>query len=117
MKYAALLIGAIGFATLLNTRLIARADDLAPSTILSNPASYDGQPVAVQGTIQNFSTRQTANGGTVSTYKVCDTQCVAVLDPGNGAQLNGRSATIAGTFHATLNIRGRKLTNIIVVAQ
>jgi len=40
-----------------------------------------------------------------------------VLDPSGGAQINGRSATINGTFHAMLQMRGRKLTNIIVIAR
>jgi|ERR1700683_1038388 hypothetical protein len=117
MKYAALLMAAIGFAAILNSPIIARADDLAPSMILSNPQTYDGQPVAVQGTVQKYTTRQTPRGGTVSTYQVCDQQCVTVLDSSDGAQLNGRNAIVTGTFHATLQIGGRKLTNVVVIAQ
>jgi hypothetical protein len=117
MKYATLLIGAIGFAALLNTPLVARADDLAPSTILSNPQSYDGKSVAVQGTVQNYTTRLTPRGGTVASYKVCDQQCVSVMDPSGGAQVNGGSATVNGTFHATLQMRNQKLTNVIVISQ
>jgi hypothetical protein len=49
--------------------------------ILSNPQTYDGQPVAIQGTVQKYTTRQTPRGGTVSTYQVCDQQCVTVPSP------------------------------------
>ncbi|MGB6060922.1 MAG: hypothetical protein WBG27_04400 [Candidatus Aquilonibacter sp.] len=63
MKYLSLLIGAICFATIVNSPTIARADDLSPTAVVSNAQSYDGKAVQVQGTVQDFSTRKTQRDG------------------------------------------------------
>jgi hypothetical protein len=114
MKYLSLLIGAICFATIVNPPIIARADNLSPSAIVSNAQSYNGKSVQVQGTVQDFSTRKTPRG-TISTYKVCDQQCVAVVDSDGGTQTNGDSVTVSGTFHASLQARRQTYTNVILI--
>ena len=113
MKKSSLLAGALCSA-LITAPIVAAAADLSPSTILSNAQSYDGQSVAVQGTITDFSTRQTRRG-TVATYKICDQKCVDVLDPNASTQTNGNSVTINGTFHASINEGRQTYSNVIVI--
>jgi len=94
--------------------IIASAAVITPSTVLSNTQSYDGQPVSVSGTVKGFSTRRTPRG-TISMYQLCDRQCVNAVDRAGGAQTNGSTATVNGTFHASLQTRRQTLTNVIVV--
>ncbi|MGB6986805.1 MAG: hypothetical protein WBD74_12595 [Candidatus Aquilonibacter sp.] len=111
-----LLVGAACFAALANAPLLVRAADLTPSNLLANTRSYDGQPVSVQGTVKNFSTHKTLRG-TISTFQVCDQQCVSVVDETGGAETNSADVTVSGSFHTTLQARRQTYTNVIVIQQ
>jgi hypothetical protein len=114
MRKSSLLIGPLWAAALVLAPAFACAADITPSTILSNTQSYDAQSVSVAGTVKGFSTRQTRRG-TVSTYQVCDDQCVNAVDPSGASETNGNKATVSGTFHTSLKTRRETLTNVIVV--
>ncbi len=101
-----LLAAAVCFAGLASAPLLVHAADLTPSNLLANTQSYDGKSVSVQGTVQNFS-RHTTPRGTISTYQVCDQQCVNVVDAKGSALTNGGNVNVDGTFHASLQEQRR----------
>jgi hypothetical protein len=94
----------------------AIAATLAPSSIVANPASFDGKSVTVTGKVTGFKTSATPMG-TVAGYQLCDAKCIVVIDQTNHAQSNGSQATVTGTFHATFKGPRKTFTNALVIAR
>ena len=93
---------------------IALAAALAPSTIVANPASYDGKSVTVTGKVTNFQMQNTM-AGQVAGFALCDTKCVVVIDKTHQSRSNGATATITGTFHTTFKGPRKSFNNAIVI--
>ena len=95
---------------------IAAAAAIAPSTILANPASYDGKSVTVTGKVAHFQTSSTPMG-TVAGFQLCDSKCVVVIDRTNTSHSDGARATVAGSFHVTFKGPRKTFNNAIVVGR
>lgn len=95
---------------------IAAAAAIAPSTILANPASYDGKSVTVTGKVTHFQTSSTPMG-TVAGFQLCDSKCVVVIDKTNQSHSDGASATITGMFHVTFKGPRKTFNNAIVIGR
>lgn len=93
--------------------LLAQAA-MAPSAIVANPASYEGKPVTVTGTISNLQVNKTMFRK-VTGYQLCDTKCVVVIDQTNAAHHNGEQATVSGTFQSTFKGPKRSFKNAVVI--
>jgi hypothetical protein len=90
---------------------------ISPSTILADPSSYEGKPVSVLGKVASFQS-QKMGSATVTSFQLCDTACVQVIDQTGASQYaDGDQATASGTFHAT--IKGPRLTfnNVILITR
>jgi hypothetical protein len=93
--------------------LIAQAA-LAPSTILGNPASYEGKTVTVSGTVSNLQVSKTMFRK-VTGFQLCDKKCVVVVDETNAARHNGEQATVSGTFQTSFKGPKRTFKNVVLV--
>jgi hypothetical protein len=89
------------------------AQAVAPSTLSASSSSYDGQDVTVSGTVKNPGTRQTRRG-TATTYQLCDSACINVVQFGDTNVSDGSKLTVSGRFRATFG-RQRALTNVLIV--
>lgn len=86
---------------------------VAPSALSADPSTYDRQDVAVSGTVKNPGTRQTRRG-TATTYQLCDSACINVVQFGGTAVTDGSTVTVAGRFRATFG-RQTAMTNVLIV--
>lgn len=89
------------------------AQTVAPSALSANPSSYDQQDITVSGTVKNPGTRQTRRG-TATTYQLCDTACINVVQFGSANVSDGSNQTVSGRFRATFG-RKRTMTNVLIV--
>jgi hypothetical protein len=92
----------------------AIAKTLTPSTIVADPASYDGKAVTVSGTVAHFQTSKTLLG-TVAGFQLCDSACIVVIDEKNSTHQNGDKVTVSGTFHVTFKGQRRMFSNAVVI--
>ena len=92
----------------------AIAATLAPSAILANPSTYDGQSVTVAGTVSNFTSKSTAMGQ-FTVFQLCDSKCVNVLDKTNQTHANGSTATITGMFHVSFKAPHKTWSNVVTI--
>ena len=90
------------------------ADALAPSTIVADPASYEGKTVHVSGTVAKYQTTKTMMG-TIAAFTLCDAKCVVVIDETNTAHKDGDTVAVAGVFQTTFKGRQRTFSNVVVV--
>lgn len=116
MKKSSFFTGALCAAALSLAPVVAFAANMAPSQILANTQSYDGQAVSVSGSVNDFSTKSSRRG-TVSLYRLCDSKCVDVVDLSGTTQSNGSDVTVSGTFRSTLQTPKKTFTNVVVVGQ
>lgn len=100
------------FLCLLPVTALAAA--LAPSTLVANPASYDGKTVTVTGTVSNVQTSSTM-AGKVTGFQLCDSKCIVVIDKTNQSRSSGATATVTGVFHTTFSGPRRSFKNAVVV--
>lgn len=89
------------------------AQTVAPSGLAADPSTYDGQDVTVSGTAKSLGTRQTRRG-TATTYQLCDSACINVVQFGGTAVTDGSTVTVAGRFRATFG-RQTAMTNVLIV--
>ena len=89
------------------------AQTVAPSALSADPSTYDGQDVSVSGTVRNPGTRQTRRG-TATTYQLCDSAYINVVQFGGAAVTDGSKLTVAGRFRATFG-RQTTMTNVLIV--
>jgi hypothetical protein len=94
--------------------IAAVAATLAPSAIVANPSTYDGQNVTVAGTVSKFKTKQSAVGE-FTRFELCDTKCILVVDKTAQAHTDGSSVTVSGTFHASYKGPKATMTNVVTV--
>jgi len=102
--------------TLAAAPALALAAALVPSTIVANPAAYDGKSVTVTGKVGSFQTSSTPMGP-VAGFQLCDAKCVVVIDKTNAARTDGSTATVTGTFHATFKGPRKTFTNAVVIGK
>lgn len=95
---------------------VAVAAALAPSAILANPSNYDGKSVTVTGKVTGFQTSQTTMG-TVAGFRLCDSDCVTVIDQKGQARTEGSTVTVTGTFHTTFKAPRRSFSNAVVISK
>lgn len=89
------------------------AQSVAPSALATDPSNYDGQDVSVSGTVKNPGTRQTRRG-MATTYQLCDSACINVVQFRGAAVTDGSTVTVAGRFRATFG-RQTAMTNVLIV--
>ncbi len=94
--------------------LPAAAADLAPSTLVASPSTYEGKAVSVAGTVAKYQTSKTLMG-MVAAYQLCDTKCIVVIDETNTAHKDGDKVTVSGTFQTTFKGRQRSFKNVVVI--
>lgn len=113
MTFTASLTGTLILGLLTSLAAPAGATDLTPTALLASASRYDGQSVTLEGTVQGFGTHHTRRG-TVALFRLCDAQCVNIVDPSGTSRSDGSPATITGTFHLSLHARTKTFTNVIV---
>jgi hypothetical protein len=89
------------------------AQTVAPSALSADPSTYDGQDVTVSGTAKSLGTRQTRRG-TATTYQLCDTACINVIQFGASDAAEGGNVTVTGRFRATFG-RQTTIKDVLVV--
>jgi hypothetical protein len=89
------------------------AESVTPSGITANPANYDEADLTVTGTARNPTTRQLRRG-TATTYQLCDTACINVVQFGAANVTDGSKVTVSGRFHTSFG-RRRIMSNVLVV--
>ncbi len=93
----------------------ALAADQAPSSIVANPASFEGKTVTVSGKVAHFQNQKTPMG-TVAAFQLCDSKCVLVIDETNAAKYSdGDTGTATGTFHQKFKGRMRSFDNVVLI--
>jgi hypothetical protein len=100
-------------AVALTTACGHNSQSVAPSAVAGNPSSYDEQDITVSGTAKNPVTRHMRRGA-ATTYQICDTACVNVIQFGEASIADGSQQTVTGRFHTTFG-RRRHLTDVLVV--
>src|SRR5579864_6241043 len=94
--------------------LPALAETVTPSTLLANPASYEGKAVTVSGTVSHFQVTKSIMK-TVSGFQLCDTKCVVVIDETNATHKDGEKATVSGTFQQEFKGPRRTFKNAVLI--
>ncbi len=108
--WRALAVGVLASTVLAGT---VRADD-SISGILSNPSAYDGKTVNVTGTVSKLAEKTSAKGNAYDTFSMCSSNCIHVFVWGHPAVIvEGKPATVVGTFTATKSVGGYTFTNEI----
>ncbi len=88
----------------------------APATtpiadILANPTSFDGQHLAVSGTIAQLAEKTSRRGNDYTTFDLCDTACIHVYSYGHPKLANGQTLTANGKFFADKHIGSMDFKN------
>jgi hypothetical protein len=86
---------------------------VAPSALTANPSNYDGTSVTVLGTVRNPTTHLMRRGP-ATTYQLCDSACINVIQFGQTSVGEGSRATVTGRFRASFG-RRQTMTNVLVV--
>jgi hypothetical protein len=92
----------------------AQAAPLAPSAVVAAASTYDTQTVTVTGTIKNVKTRQ-GQRGTMTSYQLCDTQCINVVQFGDATVTEGQTSTVTGRFRAKVTHGDMTMQNVVMV--
>jgi hypothetical protein len=103
-------------ACVLATGIASAATILAPSGVLAHPAKFDRKSVTVLGIVQNVAVRPAGAGTVLTSFQVCDSMCVNVLQAGPSTVANGQNATVSGTFYTFLLRGAVQARNVIVEA-
>jgi hypothetical protein len=98
-----------------STQMSPAAAALAPSAVIAGASNYDKQDVTVTGTIKNVQTK-TGQRGPMTTYQLCDTQCVNVVQFGTPTLTAGQSQTITGRFRSSVKHGDMQMQNVIMIA-
>jgi hypothetical protein len=89
---------------------------LAPSGILSAPASFERHNVTVLGIVQAVAAQQ-ITGGWVTQYALCDSRCINVVEFTKPDVTVGQSVTVTGKFHTIFSRGIIQARNCVVVGQ
>jgi hypothetical protein len=90
------------------------ATAMAPSAVLTSAATLDGKPATATGTIKQYEVHKTLMG-TFTSFGLCDTKCVAVVENKDAGLGNGQTTTVSGTFHVSYTLHGKQISNVITV--
>jgi cytochrome c-type biogenesis protein CcmE len=109
MKEFIALVACLGIAA----GIALAATPLAPSAVVAAASTYDTKTVTVSGTVKNVKTR---NGprGTITSFELCDTQCVNVVQFGSATITEGQTQTVTGQFRASLSRGQMTMQNVIM---
>lgn len=110
MKQFIALVACFGFAAGI---ALAATSPLAPSAVVSAASTYDTKTVTVTGTAKNVKTR-TGQRGPITSYQLCDTQCVNVVQFGTATVAEGSTQTVTGEFRASVSRGQMTMTNVIM---
>jgi len=66
--------------------------------LLAHPETYDGQNVAILGTVENARLATSPGGSDYEVFKLCDKVCVSVFTRGHPLLSEGQKKSIRGTF-------------------
>jgi hypothetical protein len=86
---------------------------LAPSAVVAAAKTYDTKTVTVSGTVKNVKTG-TGMRGPVTSYQLCDTQCVNVVQFGTATITEGSTQTVTGQFRASISRGQMTMSNVIM---
>lgn len=87
----------------------------SPSSIVADPASFEGKTVTVSGKVAHFQNTKTPMG-TVAAFQLCDSKCVVVIDETNASKYaDGDTGTATGTFHQKFKGRMRSFDNVVLI--
>lgn len=91
----------------------AHPSAIAPSALAAKSSTYDKQDVTVTGTVKNPTAHQFRRGA-ATTYQLCDSTCVNVLQFGTANVSDGDQQTVSGRF---FHVFGRRfhMQDVIVV--
>jgi hypothetical protein len=81
--------------------------------ILATPASFDGQHLTVNGTVQQLSERTSRRGNDYATFDLCDASCIHVYSYGHPKIANGQTLTVNGKFFAVKRVGSAEFKNEI----
>jgi hypothetical protein len=109
-------VAALGAALCIVAARAAFAASIAPSTLVADPAQYDGKSVSVTGTVKAYQHNSTPMGP-VAGYQLCDPKCIVVIDKTNATHADGDKVTAAGVFHASFKAPQRTFTNAVIVSK
>lgn len=90
------------------------APTVAPSALAAKAASYDGQNVSVSGTVKNPTAHQFRRVS-VTTYQLCDSACVNVVQFGAANVSDGDQQTVTGVFHHAFGRRRFHMQDVVVI--
>lgn len=96
--------------------ILLAANLLAPSGILSAPASFERRSVTVLGMVEDIAA-QPIPGGWVTQYALCDSRCINVVEFTKPDVRVGQSVTVTGTFHTIFSRGIIQARNCVVVGQ
>jgi hypothetical protein len=96
--------------------ILLAANLLAPSGILSRPASFERQNVTVLGVVRDIAAQQ-ISGGWVTQYALCDSRCINVVEFTKPDVSVGQSVTVTGKFHTIFSSGIIQARNCVVVGQ
>ena len=97
----------MGFALALLAASPAPSPSPSPTRIadiLAAPASFDGQHLTVNGTVQQLNERTSRRGNDYTTFDLCDASCVHVYSYGHPKIANGQTLTVNGKFFAVKHV-------------
>lgn len=66
--------------------------------ILSNPSRYDGQHVALTGSVTSLHSKVSVRGNPYVTFSLCSDRCIDVFAFGRSTIRDGQTITVHGTF-------------------
>jgi hypothetical protein len=112
MKQFTALVGFLGLAA----GIALAQSPLAPSAVVAAASTYDTKSVTVTGTVKSLERHQGPRGP-VTSYQLCDTQCVNVVQFGDAgtAVADGSTQTVTGKFRASVSRGQQTMTNVIMV--
>ncbi|MGP8101251.1 MAG: hypothetical protein ACLQHL_10930 [Candidatus Cybelea sp.] len=87
------------------------SQSVAPSALVANPASYDGQNLAVSGTAKHPH-RMRRRAATV--YQLCDSACINVIEFDNSNVSDESQVTVSGHFRSSF---GPRAMNVLIVGE
>jgi hypothetical protein len=81
---------------------------------MAKPTAFDGQDVSVTGTVKDPTAHQFRRVS-VTTFQLCDSACVNVVQFGTANVSDGDQQTVSGTFHHAFGRRRFHMQDVVVV--
>ncbi len=86
--------------------MTAAATPTAIADILTNPASFDGKHLTVNGTVTQLSEKTSKRGNDYTVFDLCApaSSCIHAYSHGHPKIANGQTLTVNGTFFAVKKV-------------